>query len=207
MAKKSRSEAGHSQRPNRIREWRRTKDKTLEWLAAKTDISASELSKLEFGAREPRLEHLLKIGAALEVPPHDLVFQKDWEKYEFGGFRLARAAEHGGSAGAADLDFVPIRGRTVNHRVYDLNRTVGNVAIRLADGLTEDAYAIYNPTDKLGPFLKIGDVLIISPKLRVLPGDLVLIANSDGEGELTLFKRPPGGPGVMVHKVCAILPV
>jgi transcriptional regulator with XRE-family HTH domain len=58
---------------NRIREWRKSKGRTLEQLADESGLSVSYLSRMESGERNVSLRNLEQIAGALKVAPSDLV--------------------------------------------------------------------------------------------------------------------------------------
>lgn len=65
--------------PNRIREWRKAREWTVEELAEKTGLSVSYVSRLEHGARNLSLKNLNLFAAALEVAKSDLLPQTNEE--------------------------------------------------------------------------------------------------------------------------------
>lgn len=56
-----------------FRELRERADVTLEVLSEKVGISVSQLSRFESGDREPRVDEMLRIAAALKVPWQELI--------------------------------------------------------------------------------------------------------------------------------------
>lgn len=52
----------------RIREIRRYKGLSCEYIAEKTGLSKSEINRIENGKRDPTLTHLYNISLALNVP-------------------------------------------------------------------------------------------------------------------------------------------
>lgn len=56
-----------------LREQRRRRGMTQQALAHASGIHASEISRIERGAREPRLSTLVRLARALRVTPSDLL--------------------------------------------------------------------------------------------------------------------------------------
>lgn len=57
----------------RVRELRREKGWSQEELAERSKLTAVHISRIERGTREARLSTVLKLVAALEVPPDKLL--------------------------------------------------------------------------------------------------------------------------------------
>ena len=58
---------------NRIREWRRRRDLTLEQLGMILGTSNQQISRLEKGERRLTVDWLLRIAKALQVEPDELL--------------------------------------------------------------------------------------------------------------------------------------
>lgn len=56
---------------------------------ARLGVSASALSMIENGKRQPSIEMLAKIAAALGVPPCLLLFMADYAEFPAGSAKLA----------------------------------------------------------------------------------------------------------------------
>ncbi len=67
----------YSRYPNRIREIRKARGKTLEWLANECDCTIATISDMERGRRPVRLDWLRLIGAAFNLPAGELLSQAD----------------------------------------------------------------------------------------------------------------------------------
>ena len=66
----------------RIRALRRLKRVTQQQLARQVNLSASQLSNIERGVKEPKAELLEKMAAALNVPREEIFgVSKDLRKY------------------------------------------------------------------------------------------------------------------------------
>lgn len=62
--------------PNRIREWRLKRERTLVWLAKAIGTTHGHVQKMEVGDRPVTLEWLDRIGAALNVSVGELLHQR-----------------------------------------------------------------------------------------------------------------------------------
>jgi transcriptional regulator with XRE-family HTH domain len=61
---------------NNIRKHRMSKQIKQEYLAKKTGLSVSEISRIENGQRDTSVNKLLRIASALKIQPADLI--KTW---------------------------------------------------------------------------------------------------------------------------------
>lgn len=58
-----------------LRELRRKKGMSQELLSGLAGLDRTHYSKIESGLRSPTIDTLFKIAAALEIPPHQIIFQ------------------------------------------------------------------------------------------------------------------------------------
>lgn len=58
-----------------LRELRRKKGMSQELLSGLAGLDRTHYSKIERGLRSPTIGTLFKIAAALEIPPHQIIFQ------------------------------------------------------------------------------------------------------------------------------------
>lgn len=59
--------------PNRIREWRNSRGKTLDELGGLVGLSGGQISRLETGSRRVSLDRLQEIARALDCRTEDLL--------------------------------------------------------------------------------------------------------------------------------------
>ena len=60
-----------------LRRFRQEKDFSQEELAALVDVSPSHISRLESDTKKPSLEMIFRLAKALEVKPHELIFEME----------------------------------------------------------------------------------------------------------------------------------
>jgi transcriptional regulator with XRE-family HTH domain len=70
-------EEDYSRYPNRIREIRKNRGKTLEWLANECDCTIATISDMERGRRPVRLDWLQLIGRAFNMPASEFLSERD----------------------------------------------------------------------------------------------------------------------------------
>lgn len=70
-------------------------DLTQEELAVRAQMDRAAINALESGRRVPRIDTLLRIAAALDIPPGEFLDGIEWEpgETEPGRFRIARPGE------------------------------------------------------------------------------------------------------------------
>jgi len=89
---------------NRIREVRRSKDITLETLAADTGISTSFLSRIEGGSRKASLENIIRIARALSAEPEELSDEFDFDDLQRAkSLPISKLSSVGGDVANLDI--------------------------------------------------------------------------------------------------------
>lgn len=90
-----------------LKRCRRRAQLSQEEVAARAGLHRTEIGFLEQGKRKPRIDTLLKVAAAVEAPPDDLLAGIDWVTKPQGGgsFYVAPSANQAGPRRAPSKGF------------------------------------------------------------------------------------------------------
>lgn len=156
----------YDQLMNRIREWRRRRDLTLEQLGAVLGTSNQQISRLEKGERRLTVDWLLRFAKALQVEPDDLLDPADRPQ----GLRTTGDAE----ARAAAVKPVGAGGLSERIPVLGAARGGADQEMYLDDPIdwvhrptmlrdVRGAYAIYVVGESMVPRYRPGTLLFVNP--------------------------------------------
>jgi phage repressor protein C with HTH and peptisase S24 domain len=194
---------------SKLRIARKGKGITLETLSELTGISVSQLSRIEAGTRNAKLENVLRIAGALGLPPEDIAD----EPLPAGAQEMAQefvpAAIQPPLPDQMPKD-VPVLGSAAGSVIADAFES-----IRIAHGepvdyvrrppalaSVPDAYAIYVTGDSMYAMHGHGDLRFVHPHRPVRPGDSVVVMtrhwdNDPGQGYIKIFRRRSGDKVVL----------
>lgn len=170
---------------------------TLDQLAERSQLTASELSKLELGVRPLRVEYLERLAAAMDVKdPRELVHADQAEEL-FGAAPVAAARQ---GAGHGKPENLAIYGRVKGDRVVEIDSEHGTLDW---SGYQDqaDLFVVPMPASELNSVVPTGSLLVINRTFPVREGDLVL--RRDGR-EATIEVVGRGASTTSCSKVVAI---
>ncbi len=150
---------------NRIREWRRRRDMTLEQLGAVLGTSNQQISRLEKGERRLTVDWLLRFANALQVEPDDLLDPTDRPSATrtTGDVEVRAAQKPAGAGGLSER--IPVlgaaRGGAEQEMYLDDPIDWVHRPSMLRD--VRGAYAIYVVGESMTPRYRPGVLLFVNP--------------------------------------------
>jgi phage repressor protein C with HTH and peptisase S24 domain len=151
---------------NRIREWRRRRDLTLEQLGAVLGTSNQQISRLEKGERRLTVDWLLRFAKALQVDPDDLLDPADRLRGpRASGDDDMRQPIGNPSAASGLSDRIPVLGAArggADQEMY-LDDPIDWVHRPTMLRDVRGAYAIYVVGESMTPRYRPGTLLFVNP--------------------------------------------
>lgn len=181
-----------------VRKLRNERGWTLDDLAAKTDTNKNTLSAIERGEGNPRLDTLLKIAKALQIPPDRLFPIRRKDETEKSS-QEAELIDEDVTAGYRPNDIPVVAEGDASpspNLFFDeagLRSDVDDRISRPFDIRDPQAYGVRVRGDSMIPRYKPGEVLVVSPNTPVEDGDEVYVALLSGERLLKIARKVEGG--------------
>jgi phage repressor protein C with HTH and peptisase S24 domain len=149
---------------NRIREWRRRRDLTLEQLGMILGTSNQQISRLEKGERRLTVDWLLRIAKALQVEPDELLDPNDRPGIRTPIEQEVRLVQQS-SGGSSQSERIPVLGAArggVEQEMY-LDDPIDWVHRPTMLRDVRGAYAIYVVGESMSPRYRPGTLLFVNP--------------------------------------------
>lgn len=179
-------------RPNRIRECRERARMSLDHLSKIIDLSRSEISKLENGARRLRMEHLTVLSEALGVKVTDLLNEDEAQKFRA---TIGLGASGNDNETNTATTTIPVVG-VMTDAGFELDEENPTTRSQRPPQLAEieGAYALHMPTTNLEPYVRVGTLLYVNPILPPRPEDLAIVRYTDSKrAEVVYISRDDSG--------------
>lgn len=157
--------------PNRIREIRKSLGWSLDELAARIgeDVSAPTISRLEVGRIALTHAWLEKIGAALGVPPTELIRDK-----------------------SSEVRLVPVIGLvSAGNWMEAIQHPTGYLPIP-ANAAGDRAFALQPQGDSMSNIVAEHEYIVVDPdQLDLIEGKAYIVKNAEGEATFKRYRSDP----------------
>jgi phage repressor protein C with HTH and peptisase S24 domain len=184
-----------------IKEWRKYRGLTQEQLADMIDMSNSNLSRIESGSVRYTSDSLEMIAHALAVNVADLLSRSPSEtltspdathSLSFGRNNAQKSTQTGPTIPTPSKmpKDVPVYGTAQGGPVGAFQMENGVIDyVRRPPGIADakDVYALYIVGDSMAPRYQEGELVYVSSKRPVRPGDYVIVEFVNGDGEQVAY--------------------
>lgn len=158
--------------------WRKKRGFGLNELARRAGVDKGNLSKMEGGTLNPSMKTLAKLAHALDISSNELLREDSNVEYVL----------HEGTRRIRVLDWKEVSRMTDTKA--ELLSPIGEMHdfLLVSPTASSKTFALRIRDDSMEPTFKRGDIVVIDPDVKPLPGNYVVATDDAGDATLKMFK-------------------